>query len=215
MKMFSLIAAILAIGACYAGSPEPVRGRCGRDERCNRGWHHGWHHDRQKPGRGHAFGRPSMGRAILVAPAEDIEVVPGTIPGMTSRAVFGLEYKDGVFTVLRDGNYFIRFFTNICATAGDQASAITMGLFVNDDAAKTLVLPYVAVQGNQKYSASFSGKLAFPLSLKAGDKISLRVIAINLPAEAKAFFVAKGQEGRKAAAGLFIRSGMGPVILPA
>ena len=221
MRFFSFIASLVVVGACYAGTTEPVRGQCGRE---GRGWHHGWQKpvdgsqrpgNGRHPGRGHAFGRPSMGRAILIAPAEQTEVVTGTLSSMTSRMVFGLEYKDGAFTAQKDGSYFIRFFTKMSATAGDAASSMTVGVFVNENEAKTLVLPYVAAQGSTQYPATFSGKDAFSVDLKAGDKVSLRVIDINLPAEAKAFFVGNGEEGCNPVAGLFIRSVKKPMPMPA
>ena len=146
------------------------------------------------------FPLEAVGVSILLPPSDGLEATVGPLTTMTSQSIHGLGFKGGEFTILNGGAYSIRFLGKIHATSGNEGSSITLGVSVNDSFVKTKECSFAVDEGNCMYPALFQGEELFSLHLKAGDRVSLQVVAINLPEGAKAYFMeGRGEEQQPSA----------------
>ena len=200
MRFFSVVACVVSMGLCHAGSTEACtvhhskKGRCFRSEG----------RKAETPG---VMGRVAMGGATLNGTGEPVLVkAEDTFTQMTSRALFGMDFKDGVFTIQRDGDYRARFFAKIRAKGAKEGDSVVLGVFVGEEEKARLVLPFSVDSKSLEYPGKFIGQERKALSLKAGDKVFLKVISVNLSEGASAYFVGEDNQGNNLVVGLFFHS---------
>ena len=180
MRFFSLLACVMYMGVCHADLPDQVK--CG-------------HFKKDKMALQLSEGNSAFGAAGFFPFGQSIMVKEGDTIAPPVAIGHNLGFANGEFIVEQEGDYVAGYLTRLCATNAVLGNVVIMGVAVNGVVVKKDELIPESSK-NELYPFQFFGRKNFVLSLKVGDKVSLKLDAVSLVDGASLYLVARDRKGK-------------------